>query len=186
MTQDHNNYWKKLDSKTIFKHPRLTLAEDDVRLSDGAEVKYLRFLGLRDYVTVIAKQDDKLILLREYSYPLDEWLWQFPEGLFNEGDDAEAAARRELTEETGLIAEKMEVIGMNYGHHRRTDQKNHILVASGLKEGGKLTADAEDIGTETHRFSLDEIKQMVRDGEIRQKNTLAALALYLIHSGSDI
>jgi 8-oxo-dGTP pyrophosphatase MutT (NUDIX family) len=186
MTQDHNNYWKKLGSETIFKHPRLVLEEDDVRLPDGVETKYLRFSGLLDYVTVVAEQDDRIVLLKEYSYPLDEWLWQFPEGLFNESDDAVSAARRELTEETGLIADKMKVIGMNYGHHRRTDQKNHVLLASGLKEGGKLTGDAEEIGTETHRFSLEEIKQMVRNGEIKQKNTLAALALYLIHSGSDI
>lgn len=173
------NFWKRLRTTTLLKHSRLNIVEDDVILPEGGEAKYLRFEGQRDYVTVVAEHESRLALLREYSYPLDEWLWQFPEGMLRPDEDPVTGAARQLAEETGWTPSQAQVIGMNYGNHRRSTQKNYIVYADGVMQTLKLDGDPEEAGTETHWFSKREIQHKVADGVIKQKNTLAALGLYL-------
>lgn len=175
------SYWKKLSTRTLFTHPRLTVVEDDVMLPQGKQTKYLRYENLQDYVTVIAERDGYIALIREYSYPHDEWLWQLPEGSIEAGEDALASAHRELKEEADLEAKSVIPIGMNYGHHRRSDEKDYIFVATSISEVEKTGGDAEEIGTTMQWFPIAKIKEMISTGKIRQKNVLAALALYLVH-----
>ena len=55
--------WKKISSKEIFKHPRIVLIEDDVKLPNGTKTKYLRFKKMGDVVSVICQRNDGKILL---------------------------------------------------------------------------------------------------------------------------
>lgn len=176
------NYWKRLTTKTLFTHPRLTVVEDEVELPDGTRTKYMRYEGLADYVTVIASRGDSIAFIKEYSYPFDEWLWQFPEGSVEAGETAEVAATRELQEEAALATDKLNLLGMNYAHHRRSREKNHIFLARDAYEVEKATGDIEEQGTELHWFTLAEVKRMLTEDKIVQKNALAALTLYLVHA----
>lgn len=174
------NYWKKLGTETVFDHPRLTVVEDHVELPNGKQTKYMRYEGLRDYVTVIAQKDKKILLVKDYSYPHDEWLWQFPEGDTELGEEPAQSARRELQEEAGLDAKQITQLGLNYDHHRRTERKDHIFIASDLAEVSGVVGDVEEQGIQSQWFDIMEVNEMVASGKIRQKNTLAAWALFLI------
>ena len=174
------NYWKRLSTETLLKHPRITIVEDDVLLPTGTRTKYVRFEGLNDYVTVIAIHDNKIAMIREYSYPHNEWLYQFPEGVIDTGESPEEGASRELLEETGFPAEHIKKIGVNYDQHRRNTTVDHIFIATGINEGIKAAGDEEEHGTQTHWFTLEEVKGMLRNGKIVQKNAQAALALYFL------
>ncbi len=173
------SHWKKLGSQIIFKHPRLTLAEDDVELPDGTKTKYLQYVGLKSYVTILAHKDDKILLIHEYSYPHDEWLWQFPEGDMEDGESPIQAARRELQEEADFDAGELIELGLNYDHHRRTNRKDHIFIANNLTKVSGVQGDTEEQGIEIEWFTVDEISTMVAEGKILQKNALAAWALFL-------
>ncbi|MEO6760866.1 MAG: NUDIX hydrolase [Candidatus Saccharimonadales bacterium] len=174
-------FWKKITTRTLFTHPRLTLVEDEVILPQGKSTKYLRYDGLPDYVTVIVERDSQIALNKEYSYPHNEWLWQFPEGSIEPGEKPIEAARRELREEAGLSG-NLSQVGMNYGNHRRSTEKDYIFVASSARKVDKSKGDDEEFGTETHWFSQAEVKNMVCDGKIVQKNALAALSLYFVRT----
>ena len=176
-------FWRKVRTATLLEHPRLSIVEDDVVLPQGGEVQYLRFEGQKDYVTVIAEAEGRIVLLREYSYPLDEWLWQLPEGMLRAGEDPVVGAARELAEEAGLTPSEAELIGMNYGNHRRSTQKNYVVRARGLVPTARPPGEPEEEGTQMHWFTKQEIRDKVRSGAIRQKNTLAALGLYVALSG---
>lgn len=169
--------WKRLSTKTIFTHPRLTVVEDEVVLPDDAKTTYLRYEGLPDYVTVIAIRDKQIALIKEYSYPHNEWLWQFPEGSVEDNEDPAYAAERELSEEAGL-AGKLEKLGMNYSHHRRSTEKNYVFIAQDVGEATRKVGDIEEQGITVHWFSEADIKNMIVSGKIVQKNALSALALY--------
>jgi ADP-ribose pyrophosphatase len=170
--------WKRVKTQTLLEHSRLTIVEDDVVLPDGHQTKYLRFEGVRDYVTVIATDGDKLALLTEYAYPSDQWLWQLPEGTIDEGETAEQAGQRELLEEAGLIAEDMRKIGTSLGYHRRSEQRCHLMLASKVRQGVKAPGDAEEQGTELHWLPIDEVRRMMADGRIMQQSALSALGIY--------
>lgn len=144
----------------------------------------MRHVGLEDYVTVIAVREGKVLLLKEYSYPHDEWLWQFPEGGVEDNEDPQQAAHRELQEEASLASDAIEQLGMNYDHHRRTSRKNYIFTAEQLHEVADVTGDEEEHGIESHWFDIMEINEMVAGGQIRQKNMLAAWALFLSKIGT--
>jgi ADP-ribose pyrophosphatase len=175
--------WKRLETETLFTHPRLTVVEDDVELPDGTRTKYMRWEGQKDYVTVIATRIGEIAMIKEYSYPHDEWLWQFPEGSIEGEESPEESTVRELREEAGLGSDSIERIGMNYGHHRRTTEKNYIMLAGDAYEVEKTGGDVEEQGTELHWVKLNEVKKMMAEGQIKQKNAMAALSLYLVHLG---
>jgi 8-oxo-dGTP pyrophosphatase MutT (NUDIX family) len=169
--------WKRLGTKALLDHPRIKVMEDDVVLPDGHGTKYLRFENLQDWVTIVAVRDEKIAIIKDYSYPLDEWLWQLPEGLAEEGESMVEVAMRELREEAGLVSKNLQQIGMNYGDHRRSTRKNYVFLASDVREIDKSPGDPEEQGMELHWFSIDEVKRMIVSGALVQKNALSALAV---------
>jgi ADP-ribose pyrophosphatase len=173
--------WKKIRTEILLDHPRIKIVEDDVVLPTGTKTKYVRFEGLGDYVTVIAERDNTLALIREYSYPNDEWLLQFPEGVIEDGETPESTSMRELQEEAGLAAQHIERLGINYDHHRRSTSRDYVMIARGISEVIKTGGDEEEYGTELVWLGRDQIKGMLKRGDIVQKNAAAALALYFAH-----
>lgn len=176
--------WKRVSTKKLFEHPRLTVFEDEVVLPDGYKTEYLRYQDHGDYVTVIALRNDEVALINEYAYPADKWLWQFPDGDIKEEESVQQAAARELLEEAGLKAEEFFEIGSWLQNHRRWTKRGHAVVATGILEGSKAQGDREEQGTTLHWVSVTQLERMVANGEIIQQNALAALGLYFVHSAT--
>ena len=78
--------WKKLSSKVIFEHARITLIEDDIELPTGERTKYLKFKGGGRAATLICKKGNKILIQKEYSYPPNKILFQFPGGSINKDE----------------------------------------------------------------------------------------------------
>lgn len=175
-------FWRRTSTTTLFSHPRLTVVEDEVVLPTSQKTKYLRFTNASDFVTVIPiNKERQICLLREYSYPLDDFLYQFPEGAVEEKEKVIEAARRELNEEAGLRSTSLRVAGKAASNHRREDAWQHVVTASNAKAieaDDKLVGDPEEHGLTTKWLSEEEIQEMIRDGKIVQRNTLTAWAIY--------
>jgi len=189
--EDRPGGWEKISSKELLIHPRITLYEHEVKLPGGEVIDYLVYDDGRDFCTVIALGDDsKIMMVREFTYPLNGYLWQFPEGNVDKVGSTssyEADAKRELVEETGYEALGMEILGHSLKNHRRTKNRQYVWLATGIKElpGGKGSDHSEDIAediAEVEFFSEEEIWSMISSGQIEQKNTLAAWAVYQSHN----
>lgn len=169
--------WKRLARKEIFKHPRITLLEDEVELPDGKVVDYLTFAHTHDSVTIIALDGDNVLLSREYSYPMNVVLDQFPGGKLELGEDPAQAAGRELQEETGYQAGELKALGWYYVNNRRTEAKMYVFLATNLrytkKEGGDVEEDIESTWT-----PISQINEKIKSGEIVNFSVLAAWALF--------
>jgi ADP-ribose pyrophosphatase len=170
--------WKTLSSKEIFKHPRLTLIEDDVLLPDGIKIKYLKYKDDGGCaVTIIAKRDDgKILIQREYSYPPNQKIFQFPGGAVSPDEKPEIGANRELMEEMNYKAKNLKLLGSYLINNRRTAAKMYIYLAKNLEEASLEEDKEEDI--ESFWFSEEEITKMIRGGKIINCHTLAAWSLY--------
>ena len=80
--------WKKLSTKDLLKHKRIHVVEDQVELPSGIKTDYIRLIVNGRAPCVIAVNNEgKILIQREYSYPVNEWLYQFPAGMVPEGED---------------------------------------------------------------------------------------------------
>lgn len=170
--------WKKLASKVVFEHPRMTLIEDTVELPNGVQVPYLKFAKKNDSATVLCVSGDKILLQKEYSYPTGEVLYQFPGGKTEQGETPLQAASRELAEEAGLKPGEMAELGWYYVDNRRTSAKMYVFLATGCEEVIAKGGDIEEEIT-SHWTPLDAIEGMIRSGEIVNYSVLAAWSMYV-------
>lgn len=169
--------WQRLTSKTILKHPRLVVVEDEVKLPSGHKTNYLRFENGGNYPTVIAFNDHyQILVLKEYSYPPNEWLYQFPGGFVPENEDLEQGINRELMEETNLKAKKLKLLGSFYPTSRRSNSQTYVFMAQDLV-GEKKKGDIEE---EIQLFWLteQEIDDLIKTNDFKNGSSLGAWAIY--------
>ena len=166
--------WRKISSRHILDHPRMQLVEDEVELPSGKKIQYLRqeYSG-RGGVIVICRKGDKILVQREYSYPVDEILWQFPGGKIEADETPEQAATRELAEESGIKAENAKCIGWFYPDNRRTNARLFVVECDYVTDDEKARPDDTEF-IESEWIENGQISQMVRRGEVRNYAMLAA------------
>lgn len=161
----------------VFQHPRLTVIEDIVCLPDGYETDYILFKQTPGSVTVLAVQDSKILVEREYSYPMNRVLYQFPGGGVKKGETPHRAAERELIEETGYKAHKLKRIGWFYPDNRRSASKMYVYLATDLHEVPKKGGDKEE-EIKTEWISFGQLNQRIKAGRIVNYAMLAAWAFF--------
>ena len=165
---------KKLDSTLIFDGKVVHLYKDKVGLPDGSTSfrEYVKHLGA---VCVIPVTDEnEVILVKQYRYAVGEVLTEIPAGKLDfEGEDPLSAAKRELLEETGAIAENIIPLGIYYGSPAIMGEKIHMYLARGLKFFDQHTDDDEFLSIE--RIPIKKLVDMIISGEIKDAKTQAAV-----------
>lgn len=172
--------WKKLATKTILKHPRLTVVEDEVELPNGHKTDYIRFENSGNTPTAIAiNNQNKILVIKEYAYPANEWLYQFPGGFVPNEEDLEQGINRELMEEANLKANNLKLLGSFYPITRRTSNQAYVFLARDLVEE-KLEADKEE-DIELFWFTEEEIDNLIKENKFKNGSSLAAWSLYKLN-----
>ncbi len=163
---------KKLGSSLKFNGRMIKLYVDEVELpnSHTSTREVVRHPGASAMLVV----DEKgfLILERQYRYPVDKILWEIPAGKLDKNEFPIDCAKRELKEETGLIAKKWEELGYIYTTPGFSDEKIYLFFASDL-EKGEQNLD-EDEFVEIEYFSKEEVEKMISDDNIVDSKTIAA------------
>ena len=163
---------KTLNENYIFHGKIINLRKDDVCLPDGKN-------AIREVVEhsggscVYCEKDDKVLLVRQFRYPYKEELLEIPAGKLNKGEDPKTTAIRELEEEGGIKAEKVELLFTVYPTPGYTNEKIYIYRATGLTQTEKNLD--EDEFLESVWVEKSKLKQMIKNGEIKDGKTLIAL-----------
>lgn len=147
-----------------------------VRMPDGCLVRrdLIHFSGA---VVVLPVLDDgSIVLISNYRFAVDEVLWELPAGGLAEGEDPAAAAARELAEETGYAAGKIEKLGQFYSCPGATDENLHAYLATDLAGGEQNLELYEEISVEV--CTEHAVRRMIVDGTIHDAKTIATLSLY--------
>lgn len=134
----------------------------------------------RPSVVLIPVEDDgRVVLVRQYRAPIDRMTWEFPAGSLDEGESADAAARRECEEEIGRVPARLERIGGWYPAPGYCDEELIFFRVSGLHapppDSIHKPDDDEDI--ESRRMTIAEARAMAARGEIVDLKTAFALTL---------
>lgn len=125
-------------------------------------------------VVIPIKDDGKIILVKQFRYPLQKTLIELPAGKLDANEDPLNCAVRELEEETGYKANNFEKLGSIYTAPGYCTEILHIYKAIGLVPGNHNREEGEQ-GMELLELSLDEIKEKIISGEINDAKTIAGI-----------
>lgn len=146
----------------------------DVELADGSH-GYREIVNHHGGAGVVAVRDGKVCLVRQYRVALGRMTLEIPAGKID-GDEAGAVcAARELSEETGLIAEELVPLGVCEGAVGFTDEHTEIFLAKGLSQDEEHPDEGEFVNIVWVGF--DEALAAVREGQIRDAKTALGLLL---------
>lgn len=168
-----------LTHEEIYRGRIFTVDRDRVRLPKGIEAT-LEVVRHPGSVVLLPMPDaDHVILVRQYRYAVDRWVWELPAGTLKPGEDPEAGAVRECEEETGLAAGRAEALGAYYPTPGYCDEKMNVFKLTGLAApvGRPAASPDEDEDLRARAFSLDEVRAMIARGEIVDLKTVAGIAL---------
>jgi ADP-ribose pyrophosphatase len=169
---------EQIASTELYKGKIFRLDRDTVRLPDGtvAEMDIIRHPGASAIVPFMSDpegEDPQLLLLRQYRYAAGGYIYEVPAGRLD-GDESPAdCAVRELKEETGCTAEKMEPLFTMFTTPGFTDEKIHVFMATGLSHGE--SAREADEFADIVIMRLAEALELIRVGEIMDAKTALSI-----------
>src|SRR5215213_2511902 len=171
--------WKRLGSKRLLETPYFSLRSDRLRLPDG---------GIKDPYYVIERPDAAIVfpltadgdvvLVRQYRPPIDMMELGLPAGLVEAGERPEAAARRELAEETGYTGSEWEPLGSLASSPSLKDNWAYLFLARNVEQTAAPDPDEHEL-VEVVRVPVQELPGLVRSGEIVSSSGVAAVMLAL-------
>lgn len=163
----------RVDSEQVFKGKLLDVRRDHVRLPSGdtATREYVVHPGAVMIVPIL--DDGRLVIERQFRYPLDRVMVEFPAGKIDPGEHTLRCASRELAEETGYRAAEWARAGILHNAIAYSNEGIEIWFARGLVAGEQGLDDGEFLDVET--ASLDELLAMGERGEITDAKTLIGL-----------
>ena len=166
-------YEKKLTSKQIFDGKVVKLFVDTVELPDGSEAirEIVRHPGAVCVIPVT--KDMEVVTVRQYRYAFEQIMLEIPAGKLEPGENPLEAVKRELEEESGVVAKKIEYLGEIFTTVAIFDEKIHLYLATELEF--KNAHPDEDEFLEVENIPLAKLYDMVMNGEIKDAKTQIAI-----------
>jgi ADP-ribose pyrophosphatase len=163
-----------VSSQRIYEGRVVTLNVDQVRFPDGrvGEQEIVRHTGASVVVPFLSDPhggDPQLLLIRQYRYAANGYLYELPAGRPNPGESPAECAVRELREETGCVAEHLEPLISAFTTPGFTDERLHLFVAHGITRH-ETEFDADEF-VEAYPVTMSRALEMVRKGEIEDMKT---------------
>ncbi|HXT18069.1 MAG TPA: NUDIX hydrolase [Gemmatimonadaceae bacterium] len=164
----------KISSVRLHTGKIITLDRDTVRFPNGTigELDMVRHPGASAVVPFLsdaAGDDPQILLIKQYRYAADGYVYEIPAGRLDPGEDPKACAVRELKEETGCTAQTVEFLTTIFTTPGFTDEKIHLFLASGLQHG-ETSHEADEFMT-METMTLSRALQLIKEGQIKDAKT---------------
>lgn len=164
---------RRIDRKEVYKGKIFTVVEDTIAFENGKVAKWDLVLHNGAAAIVPITEDNKVVLVSQYRNAEGGKVLEIPAGKLEKGEDPLVCAKRELQEETGIKAGKLEKICEMYSAIGFSDEKLHLYIATELKQGEQHLD--EDEFVEVLYYDLDKAIDMIYSGEIKDSKTVAGL-----------
>ncbi len=169
---------KRLSGETIFEGHVVKLVKDKVLCPNGNESfrEIVRHNG--GAAVLCINENEEILLVKQFRYAYDEVMYEIPAGKLEKNEDPLLAAKRELEEETGNKAESLDFLGAIYPTCGYSSEIIYLYLARNCKKTQTHFDDDEVI--ESKFYKLDDVKNMILNGEIKDAKTICALSYYLM------
>jgi len=167
-----------LSSTRLYSGRIVNLDLDTVRFPDDSsgQLEILRHPGASAVVPFLDPPhaaDPRVVLIRQFRHAADGFIWEVPAGRLDAGESPETCAMRELEEETGMRARRLERLTTIHTTPGFTDERIHLFLAEGLEPGAEHREADEFMELHTVRWS--EVLRLVKRGEVVDGKTLVCL-----------
>ena len=161
-------------TRVVYENRWMRLHEDRLERPDGSPGLYA-WIEKPPATVIVPLDGDGVWLVEQLRHPVGRRFWDFPQGAWEDAPDAdaEALARGELAEETGLRAAGMERLGTLYYAYGILDQRFDVWLATGL-EPGPVAPEPTEHDLRCARFSVAELEAMIARGELADAASVAA------------
>jgi ADP-ribose pyrophosphatase len=167
--------FKLLKSEIVYPGRAFTIRRDTLRLPDGGENSFDIVEHIGSVIILPLDANGDLLFVRQYRHAARAELLELPAGTLDQGESPEECARREVREETGMAAGKLEALGGFFLAPGYSTEYMHVFMATDLHHD-PLQADADEFLT-LERFPLNEAFVMFERGEIQDAKSIAAILL---------
>lgn len=169
-----------LARRTVYAGRVFSVHADLVRLPNGHEatMEVVRHAG--SVVLLPMPDPGHIILVKQYRYAIDEWIWELAAGSLDPGEEPAAGAARECQEEIGLVPGAVERLGSFLPTPGYCDEVMNFYTLTALAEpaaGAPAVAKDPDEDLRVRTFSVDHLRQLVRSGEIIDLKTVVGVSL---------
>ena len=168
---------KRVSHDRVFDGKVFAVDRDRVRMQNGREVTLDIVRHPRSVVLLPVPERGHVILVRQFRYAVNEFLWELPAGSVDEGETPEQAAVRECHEEIGRIPGTVVRLGALYPTPGYCDESMVFYRLSDLQEATEAAAQDDDEDIEVKVFTLSDARDMVRSGEITDMKTIVGLGM---------
>jgi len=183
MTTADQELPRVIDSRKVFDGNVFDVTVDTIREGDLVYQRdVVRHPGSAVIVPVF--DDGTVALVRQYRHPVVRYLLEIPAGTLDQNERPEVGAARELEEELGVVAGKLEKLSEFFVSPGFCEEKMWVYLATDLTETAQRLDDDEVI--EVVRLSLEEALEMISDGEIEDAKTIIGLMLAAPRIGSPL
>ena len=171
---EHINPWKVLGEKKVYENPWVAVTEYDVLNPSGGKGIYGK-VHFKSIAIGILPLDDSLNtwIVGQYRFPLNQYSWEIPEGGGKFDVDPLESARRELLEETGLVAAEWSTLMEIHTSNSVTDEYGIVYLARQLQQKEPEPEETEQL--QVKKISFEEAYQMVEKGKITDSISVAAI-----------
>jgi len=175
--------WEILETRDALVNRWINIKAEKVRLPDGTIVDDYYVNHIRPIVHVIARTPEGLLVLtRQYKHGMRDWVLEFPAGTAEDGEDVLEAAVRELREETGYQAPRLEKIAGLAASPTTVCGTRHVYFGGNAEKIAEPTPDVTEM-IELELYSPAELREMALNGGIVDTSTIACVFLALNRLG---
>ena len=166
-----------LSSETVFSGRVVRLRVDTVRLPSG-RTSTREVVVHPGAVAIVPLTDDaRVVLVRQYRQAAGQVLLEIPAGTLEDGEAPESCAHRELAEEVGLVAARLEPLASFYNSVGFCDELSHVFLGLDLSEVPRDTQGLEEEHMTIERVALADVPAMIADGRLLDAKTIIGLTL---------
>ncbi|MDN3921628.1 NUDIX domain-containing protein [Roseateles violae] len=164
---------ERIDGAAVYEGHFLKVRRDTVRLPDGKEAKREYIVHPGAVMVIPLLDDGRLLLERQYRYPMGRVMLEFPAGKLDAGESPLVCGQRELLEETGYRAREWAYAGVLHNAIAYSDEGIHIFFARGLAAGERALDEGEFLELVTHTPA--ELDALASAGALTDAKTLIGL-----------
>lgn len=169
----------KLGSRRVYSGRIINVDIDTARFPDGStgELEMVRHPGASAVIPFLSDphgDDPQILLIKQFRHAANDFIYEIPAGKLDGDEDPKVCAERELREETGCSAERVEHLYTFFTTPGFTDERIHAFMATGLKRGDTAHEKDEFMSLET--VTLSRALELIQSGELNDaKSALAIL-----------